>query len=383
MSIGLHRVAVHRVPPPDDPAAPAHPLVEAFVHLDRKVNRELYGHDDFREPAHATTLALAGTPYLATHLWVALPEGLDPREAAADDAFGYAHVELPLAEERHLATVFVAVRRDVRRRGLGERLAAEVAGLLAAEGRTTILTWTAGPVVDADDPDALVPASGSGAVDGRAPASHWLVRLGFVLEQVERYSLLTLPDDHGTFLADLLARQRGSAGLAGPDYELVQWRDATPEPWQEPMAALRQRMSVDIPTAGLDFEEQEWDAERVRVADQRHLDRGRGSVTTAVRHLPSGELVAFTTLLWPRSAPAGVWQEDTLVAGHHRGRRLGMLVKTANLALLLAENPAAQRVHTWNAVENSFMLAINSALGFAAMCTEGAWQARLEPPAAG
>ena len=41
-----------------------------------------------------------------------------------------------------------------------------------------------------------------------------------------------------------------------------------------------------------------------------------------------------------------------------------MLVKIRNLRRLLAKYPAVQRVTTFNAAENSHMLAINIALGF-------------------
>ena len=70
-------------------------------------------------------------------------------------------------------------------------------------------------------------------------------------------------------------------------------------------------------------------------------------------------------------------QDDTLVLSEHRGRRLGMLVKAANLQRLAVEQPAARRVGTWNAEENSHMLAINVALGFRPAGGSGEWQARL------
>lgn len=36
-----------------------------------------------------------------------------------------------------------------------------------------------------------------------------------------------------------------------------------------------------------------------------------------------------------------------------------------------------QRVHTWNAGENSHMLAINTALGFRPVSLEGVWEKRM------
>ena len=87
--------------------------------------------------------------------------------------------------------------------------------------------------------------------------------------------------------------------------------------------------------------------------------------------------MAYTELAWPAENPAGVWQENTIVHGDHRGHRLGQRVKAANLTALLAENPHARRVHTWNSNENRWMLAINDAVGFAPIGLEGLWQKKV------
>ena len=52
------------------------------------------------------------------------------------------------------------------------------------------------------------------------------------------------------------------------------------------------------------------------------------------------------------------------MASHHRGHRLGMLVKILNIRRLLTEYPNVERIVTFNAAENDHMLAINVALGF-------------------
>jgi hypothetical protein len=67
-----------------------------------------------------------------------------------------------------------------------------------------------------------------------------------------------------------------------------------------------------------------------------------------------------------------------LVRREDRGHRLGMLVKAANVERLIASTPQARRVHTWNADINSYMVAINEALGFQVARQETAW--RLDLP---
>jgi hypothetical protein len=69
-----------------------------------------------------------------------------------------------------------------------------------------------------------------------------------------------------------------------------------------------------------------------------------------------------------------VEQQDTLVLREHRGHRLGMLLKVANLRQLALQFPEQSAVTTFNAEENRFMLDVNEALGFTPMGYEGAWR---------
>lgn len=91
-----------------------------------------------------------------------------------------------------------------------------------------------------------------------------------------------------------------------------------------------------------------------------------------------GELAAFTVMSYRPERPLVLIQEDTLVAGPHRGRRLGMVAKIANIRFAQELCPAAESVITWNASENRHMLAINISLGFKPAGFEGEWQKRLE-----
>lgn len=143
------------------------------------------------------------------------------------------------------------------------------------------------------------------------------------------------------------------------------------------MAALFEGMSQDEPTAGMEHDAQVWDAGRVQERDRLDADTGWDKVTTAVLHEPSAELVAFSLLEWPQGPSVWAGQEDTFVAREHRGNGLGLLTKVGNVNLLRQVNPAAKRIHTWNADENQHMLAINHALGFRPLTVTGEWQLRL------
>jgi hypothetical protein len=88
-------------------------------------------------------------------------------------------------------------------------------------------------------------------------------------------------------------------------------------------------------------------------------------------------LAGFTRVSVPHDTTRAVGQWDTIVLREHRGHRLGMLLKVANLQLLDEAGPGHPSVLTWNAEENRPMLAVNEAVGFVPIGYEGAWRKEL------
>lgn len=70
-------------------------------------------------------------------------------------------------------------------------------------------------------------------------------------------------------------------------------------------------------------------------------------------------------------------QGATLVLKEHRGHRLGMLVKIANLEQIAVASPESRVVYASNAEENHHMLAVNVAAGFRPTGYEGMWKKTL------
>ena len=68
------------------------------------------------------------------------------------------------------------------------------------------------------------------------------------------------------------------------------------------------------------------------------------------------------------------WQFLTVVDPAHRGHRLGLAVKLANLRYALGHEPALRVIDTWNAAANRHMIAINEALGFRPVDVWSKWQ---------
>jgi hypothetical protein len=75
-----------------------------------------------------------------------------------------------------------------------------------------------------------------------------------------------------------------------------------------------------------------------------------------------------------------VSQHNTIVLKEHRGHRLGMLLKVANIRRLQSMAPGHPSIITFNAEENRHMLDVNEAVGFEPMGYEGAWGKVLAPP---
>ena len=251
----------------------------------------------------------------------------------------------------------VNVLASSRGRGIGTALASFVGDLARRDGRRKIVAFLPSPDAPGDRIDA---PTGFGSVPAGNPEVRFALRHGYRLEQVERGSRLSLPV---TVTVEPPA-----------DYRLHYWINNTPPEWLEQMALLNTRMSTDAPTAGLDEPEDVVTVERLLEQEAGIARNPRSYLNAAVEHVPTGVLAGFTVLSAPAETDRSVAQYSTLVLTEHRGHRLGMLLKLANLDHLQRERPGHPSVITFNAEENRYMLDVNEAVGFEAMGYEGAWR---------
>ena len=86
---------------------------------------------------------------------------------------------------------------------------------------------------------------------------------------------------------------------------------------------------------------------------------------------------AAPELLVDPDVPAEAWQLETLVLPAHRGSRLGLAVKLANLDALAGAAPAVRRITTGNAAVNDPMIAVNDMKGFSVAGAGHFWQREL------
>lgn len=323
-------------------------------------------HSDERTTRKGILLALPGPAPDGPRGRFGLPAA--PTEPA--DILGSLEFGLPLLDNLHLVDDgYCQVRADVRRRGIGSHLWAETVRIAGEQGRDTLIGWSEHLI--ADELEHIPSPAGAGQVP-RDGATRFAQHLGLRLAQVERQSRLELPVD-----PDLLAQLRRSAEAhALPGYRVESWEGPTPEEHLDRVAALNAVMSTDAPVGEVDWQPEAWDAERVRHSEERILRTGR-SVRSLAIHNATGEPAGLSAIYLHQAYPHRPEQWVTAVAGPHRGHRLGLLIKVANLELLARVEPAARHLDTWNAGENGYMLAINEQLGFHPHSVHGAWQLKL------
>ncbi|UNK69397.1 GNAT family N-acetyltransferase [Microbacterium sp. H1-D42] len=220
--------------------------------------------------------------------------------------------------------------------------------------------------------ETLAAPTGWGRVSA-TPHARILERNGYGLEQVERNSALDLQGPMDSIRTHLDA----ALAIAGDDYRLVQWTVPTPAEHREGYAWAMSRMSTDAPSGGLEVDEEVWDADRLARREARFLESGQTVSVAAAVHVPTGAFAALNELVIGDDPTGVTHQYSTLVLKEHRGHRLGMIVKCANILRWKDIAPDSPRISTFNAEENRPMLSINEALGFTAVSYAAAWQKKL------
>jgi GNAT superfamily N-acetyltransferase len=287
-----------------------------------------------------------------------------------DEILGMVTVSLPQESEAHAAEIDLLVAEEHWGRGVEDALMDRAEEEARTRGRTVLQLWTLHRPTESGR--MLVPRTGWGRVPA-IPLSDLLEARGFELEQVERNSEFDLRADP----APLRAALAEARAFAGTDYRILEWMMPTPPHLRDGFAAVLARLSTDAPSGEMDFVAEEWDADRVVRREARLTGAGQTVSVVAAEHVPTGELVAYNELLIAADHAGVTHQFGTLVAKEHRGHRLGMIVKCANLLRWRERMPSSPAVSTFNAEENRPMLSINEAIGFAPVSYAGAWQKKI------
>ena len=355
--------AIRPLPLPESVGTTESAAFEEMVAVMNGVAFSLWGNDDFVYSAEAELTSYRAAAFHEKLVFVAVVSGA---------IVGRVVVDFPLEQDALTATLLVDVVPSLRGRGIGAALLAKGEELAAEGGRTVVAAYTEHPVAGLDRRGERVRAAvGSSSLPASSPDVRFALAHGYRLGQIERSSSLSLPvppERAERLLRDARARSAG--------YRTMSWWAHAPAELVDDFARLKERMTVDVPQSGIVLDDEEWTAERVRGHEDEFVGRGEPILVTAAQHIAGGRLVAYTEIAVPDDGSKAE-QLDTLVAGPHRGHRLGTLVKAENLTRLDERAPHIRRLLTWNADENGPMIAVNEAFGFQPYALTGSWQKSL------
>ena len=228
-------------------------------------------------------------------------------------------------------------------RGVGRAVLAVLEQVARGDDRRLLLTDTTLPYTDRD--------------------SHGYRRFaeacGYQLSNYEvvRHLALPVPDEQVQAWVD-------EAATAHEGYTIETFVDGVPAELVESLCVLLGQLAVDAPTGAVDFEEELITPQRFAesIATVQAMNRARYETValTADR-----VVVAQSTLAVPLGASTTVYQWGTFVHREHRGHRLGLATKAANLRAAQAARSDLDLVVTQNAETNDFMVSINQRMGFA------------------
>ena len=175
--------------------------------------------------------------------------------------------------------------------------------------------------------------------------------------EVVRHLTLPVPDEQVQGWVE-------EAAPAHEGYTIETFVDGVPDDLVESLCVLLGQLAVDAPTGAVDFEEEVVTPQRFAesLATVRAMNRARYETVALT---PDRQVVAQSTLAVPLGASTTVYQWGTFVHREHRGHRLGLATKAANLRAAQAARSDLDLVVTQNAETNDFMVSINQRMGFA------------------
>ena len=260
-----------------------------------------------------------------------LPDGVD-------EPVGVVDLHAPRRDNRHLVWAEVTVHPDLRGRGHGSAMLAEVERRTRDLGRSTVMVGTA-----ADD----------------APAKGFVERRGYAYASHEARRKQVLADVDAVDLAAQYARAREAAR----DYDLVRVMSPVDE---DLLAALVEVTNAinDSPRGELRMDDETFDVARLRDFQTAGVGKGERLYRVYARHRETGVIGGHTVVKVQPKHPTYAWQYDTAVHREHRGRRLGLGLKIDMMHWLAEAEPRLEVIETWNHADNTFMINVNEAIGY-------------------
>ena len=248
-------------------------------------------------------------------------------------------VMLPIADNLAMSYADVTVPEQHRRRGVGSALLAEVEARARAAGRTYVLVEVVSEV---------------GVV---GPGELFAKAKGYPVANREGVKVLDLRAH-----PDWAPLEQKVAARIG-DYRIVEWGTFTPDEYAQAVCDALNVFVGMVPMGDLALEDTSFTPERLRRNEVRSDAIGRRRFSAAAL-ASDGTMAGYSDLFVPaheeRFAQIGI----TMVLPEHRGHSLGLAMKLATHAALVAALPQCGLVATDNADANAQMSAVNEQLGY-------------------
>lgn len=259
-----------------------------------------------------------------------------------DAMLGAGAVFLPLLDNTHLGWLSVFVDPRSRRRGVGGALVEHLVEVAWNEGRRSVLVNVWLSFSDRE----------------HHPYRRFAECHGFTLATFEVRRRLTLPVPDRQIEGWI-----SDAAVHHLTYRIATFSDPLPDALLPSACHVTNQLLVDAPHGDIEWEAQQQTPQTWREYDDVLAGAGnRRFITVALDACDS--VVAYSGLTVYRNDLLNVHQGATLVLSEHRGHRLGIAVKAANLRQLQQLLPDAARVWTSNDETNRHMTSINQLMGF-------------------
>jgi GNAT superfamily N-acetyltransferase len=267
-------------------------------------------------------------------------------------------MEASTIDNTDLANVLVGCHPDHRGHGYAATMLEHVESEARARGRSRLVAEVNWPY-------------GAGTEGAGSTDLSWARRQGFEVGLVDVQRRLALP------VADeVLDRLAAGAAPHHEGYLVRSFAGPIPDELAEAWVRLDSTLMTEAPMGEIEREVEAADVDALRAREAVVSAQGRTKVN-AVALAPDGDLVALSDIAVTEHESERAYQWGTLVRPDHRGHRLGMAVKVANLRLLQQSQPQITTLVTYNADVNAPMVAINEQLGFRPVAYMGELQKKL------
>lgn len=284
----------------------------------------MIGH--FREPTEDERV----------EVWGAFESG-----AIGSTLLGGSMIFLPQLDNLDKVYSGVYVAPQHQRGGVGGELVEHLVARAAADGRINVLLESTYGFDKRDDHGYRRFAERHGF----APAS----------TEVSRKLPLPLPQEQLQAWIDESAPHH-------PDYRIETYDDI-PDDLLPSVCYVLNQLALDAPTGDLEFEAEQITPEIRRESDARNRRRGLTRIETVAVD-GGGQAVAVSTIGVIADEEGKAHQWATIVHRDHRGHRLGLAIKAANLREVQRRFPDLVAIYTSNHEDNANMVAINEKMGF-------------------